>query len=47
MVSNIDAYMGGSYTMKAQLGLIKVYNSALTASQVYYDFTADRVSFGV
>jgi titin len=44
---NIGAYMGGSYTMKAQLGLLKVYNSALTASQVYDDFLADTTSFGL
>lgn len=44
---NIGAYMGGSYTMKAQLGLLKVYNSALTASQVYDDFAADSASFGI
>jgi len=43
---NIGAYMGGSYTMKAQLGLLKVYNSALTASQVYDDFVAEGTSFG-
>ena len=44
---NIGAYMGGSYTMKAQLGLLKVYNSALTASQVYDDFLADTTTFGL
>jgi hypothetical protein len=43
---NIGAYMGGTYTMKAELGLLKVYNSALTASQVYDDFLAGTTSFG-
>jgi hypothetical protein len=44
---NIGAYMGGSYTMKAQLGLLKVYNSTLTASQVYDSFIADASAFGL
>ena len=44
---NIGAYIGGLYTMKAQLGLLKVFNSSLTASQVYADFNATRSAFGV
>ena len=44
---NIGAYMGGSYTMKAELGLLKVFNSTLTASQVYDDFTTTKAAFGL
>ena len=44
---NIGAYLGGSYTMQAQLGLLKVFNSCLTASQVLADFNATRSVFGV
>jgi len=44
---NIGAYIGGSYSMQAQLGLLKVFNSSLTASQVLADFTSTRSVFGV
>jgi hypothetical protein len=44
---NIGAYLGGSYTMQAQLGLLKVFNSCLTASQVLADFNTTRSVFGV
>ena len=44
---NIGAYMGGSYSMKAELGLLKVFNSMLTASQVYDDFVATKAAFGL
>lgn len=43
----IGAYMGGNYTMNAELGLLKVFNSTLTASQVYDDFTATKAAFGL
>ena len=33
--------------MKAQLGLLKVFNSSLTAGQVLADFDATRATFGV
>jgi hypothetical protein len=44
---NIGAYMGGSYSMKAELALLKVFNSTLTASQVYNDFVATKAPFGL
>lgn len=44
---NIGAYMGGSYSMKAELGLLKVFNTTLTASQVYDDFVATKAAFGL
>jgi hypothetical protein len=44
---NIGAYLGGTYTMKAQLGLLKVFNSFLTASQVYDDFNNTKAAFGL
>ena len=33
--------------MNAELGLLKVFNSTLTASQVYDDFTATKAAFGL
>lgn len=44
---NIGAYLGGSYSMKAQLGLLKVFNSVLTASQVLDDFNSTKATFGL
>jgi len=44
---NIGAYIGGSYSMQAQLGLLKVFNSSLTAAQVLADFNATKAAFGV
>lgn len=44
---NIGAYRGGTYSMKAELGLLKVFNSNLTASQVYDDFMATKAPFGL
>jgi len=44
---NIGAYLGGTYRMKAQLGLLSVFNTTLTAGQVLADFTATRAAFGV
>jgi hypothetical protein len=44
---NIGAYIGDSYRMKAQLGLLKVFNSSLSAAQVYTDFSNTRARFGI
>ena len=44
---NIGAYIGGSYTMNAQLGLLTVFNVPLTASQVLADFNATKSAFGL
>jgi hypothetical protein len=44
---NVGSYIGGSYSMRAELGLLKVFNSALTAGQVLADFTATRAAFGI
>lgn len=44
---NIGAFIGGAYAMRAQLGLLKVFNSSLTASQVLADFNATRSTFGL
>lgn len=44
---NIGAYLGGAYTMRAQLGLLKVFNSFLTASQVLDDFNNTKAAFGL
>jgi len=33
--------------MKAQLGLLKVFSTGLTARQVYDDFTATKAAFGL
>lgn len=43
---NIGAYLGGSYRMNAELGLLKVFNSSLTASQVLADYNATCARFG-
>jgi len=44
---NIGAYTPSGFPMQAQLGLLKVFNSSLTASQVLADFTNTRSVFGV
>ena len=44
---NIGAYLGGSYRMKSQLGILKVFNSSLSAAQVYADFNNTRARFGL
>ncbi len=43
----IGAYIGGSYTMNTQLGLINIYNTALNAAQIMSEFNATRNTFGV
>lgn len=44
---NIGSYVGGLYAMDAQLGLLKVFNSILDASQVLADFNATKATFGL
>jgi hypothetical protein len=44
---NIGAYLGGSYTMLAELGELKVFNSTLSAYQVAQEFNATKASFGI
>jgi hypothetical protein len=44
---NIGAYIGGTYTMNAELVSLKVFNCLLPASQVYDDFNATRATFGL
>jgi hypothetical protein len=41
----IGAYVGGSYGMNAQLGLIKIYNTALNAAQVLADYNSTKSDF--
>jgi hypothetical protein len=43
----IGSYVGGSYQMLGELGLVRVYNSALTAYQVYQDFLLENAAFGL
>jgi hypothetical protein len=43
----IGSYVGGSFSMNAELGMLKVYNSVLTAYQVAEDFNANRAEFGI
>jgi hypothetical protein len=42
---NIGGYIGGSYTMNAQLGYIKIFNSILNATQIEADYTASAARF--
>jgi hypothetical protein len=42
---NIGGYIGGSYTMNAQLGYIKVFDSLLSASDVYTEYNASKNTF--
>jgi hypothetical protein len=44
---SIGSYLGGSYAMDAQLGVLKVYNSTFDAAQVHADFNATKASFGL
>jgi hypothetical protein len=46
-VFNIGGYVEGSYTMNAQLGYIKVFNSLLTASDVYAEFNSSKSEFNL
>jgi len=43
----IGAYVGPSYGMRGQLGLIKVFNSTLNAAQVLTDFNNTKADFGL
>jgi hypothetical protein len=42
---NIGGYAGGSYTMNAQLGSIKVYSGLLTASDILAEYDATKSRF--
>jgi hypothetical protein len=44
-VFNIGGYAGGSYTMNAQLGSIKVYSGLLTASDILAEYDATKSRF--
>lgn len=44
---NIGGYIGGFYTMNAQLGYLKVYNTLLDATQIYADYNASKSRFGL
>lgn len=44
---NIGGYIGGSYTMNAKLGYIKVFNILLNASQILDDFNTTKSQFGL
>jgi hypothetical protein len=44
---NIGGYVGGSYTMNAQLGYIKVFNTLLSASDVYAEFNSSKSTFNL
>lgn len=44
---NIGAYTDPSYTMRAELGYIKVYDAALSAYQIAEDFNLNRTEFGL
>jgi predicted RNA-binding protein with TRAM domain len=43
---NIGGYIGGSYTMNAKLGYIKVFNTLLNASEVLSDYNNTKAQFG-
>lgn len=43
----IGGYAGGSYTMNARLGYLKVFNTKLDATQVQADYNASRSRFGL
>ena len=43
----IGAYVGASYGMRGQLGLIKVFNSTLNAGQVLTDYNTKCAEFGL
>lgn len=44
---SIGSYVGGGYTMKAELGLLKVFNSVLTDAEVAGDYNNTKASFGI
>jgi hypothetical protein len=44
---NIGGYIGGSYTMNAKLGYIKVFNTLLNASEILSDFNNSKSQFGL
>jgi hypothetical protein len=44
---NIGGYIGGSYTMNAQLGYIKVFNTLLNAAQIMDDYNNTKAQFGL
>jgi len=44
---NIGGYIGGSYTMNANLGYIKVFNTLLNASEILSDFNNSKSQFGL
>ena len=44
---NIGGYIGGSYTMNANLGYIKVFNTLLNASQILDDYNNTKSQFGL
>lgn len=43
----IGAYTDPSYTMRAELVYIKVYDAALSAYQITDDFNLNRTEFGL
>jgi len=44
---NIGSYIGGSYQMYAELGMLKVFKTGLTAGQVLADYNATKAGFGL
>jgi hypothetical protein len=44
---NIGGYIGGSYTMNANLGYIKVFNTLLSASEILSDYNNTKSQFGL
>jgi hypothetical protein len=44
---NIGGYVGGTYTMNANLGYIKVFNTLLNASEILDDFNSTKSQFGL
>ena len=44
---SIGSYIGGSYNMKAELGLLKVFNTILTDEQIALDYNSTKASFGI
>lgn len=44
---SIGSYVGGTFRMKAELGLLKVFNSVLTAEEVAGDYNNTKASFGI
>jgi hypothetical protein len=43
---SIGSYDGGGFRMKAELGLLKVFDTVLTDEEVAGDFTNTKASFG-